>query len=324
MYGNGCEGRSLSRLCVEVLTSILLVAGCGSSGQSTDGANGGDPSVLFVADIAHGAIGGFANADPAAGSMLAGRVISGVTGLGGNLAYDESRDSLYASKGGTVVVFDHASLASGAAAPSRTLTPSGSSFVTLSLFLDKSTDQLYVGGDRQSGDGAVLVFANASTVSGTKAPDRTMVVPIGVHTFTLDASRSILYVLGAITGIHVYENANTASGTLSQARVIGGFTSATGLSVDTGRDRLYVADVFAGIRFIADASSPSAAASPDGVPIPNAHFATVDAAHDRLYVGAYDKAYILDDASTLTNALPASAVGALAPAGSSIAGFAFP
>ena len=311
---------------VTVLASMTFLAGCGSSGEGADGSspNGAGPSVLFVADIAHGAIGGFADADPAVGSMLAGRVISGVTGLGGNLAYDESRDSLYASKGSTVVVFDHASVASGAVAPSRTLMLSGSSFVALSLFLDKSTDQLYVGGDRQSGDGAILVFANASTVSGTKAPDRTMVVPIGVHTFTIDASRSILYVLGAITGVHVYENANTASGTLSPARVIGGFTSATGLSVDTGRDRLYVADVFAGIRFVADASSASSAASPGGVPIPNAHFATVDAAHDRLYVGAYDKAYILDDASTLTNALPASAVGALAPAGSSIAGFAFP
>jgi hypothetical protein len=311
---------------VGVFASTLLLAGCGSSGQGTTGqSNGGQPSILYVADIAHGAIGGFADADPAAGAMLAGRVISGVTGLGGNLAYDESRDSLYASKGGTVVVFDQASLASGTVMPSRTLTPSGGPFVSLSLLLDKSTDQLYVGANRQSGDGVVLVFAGASTLSGSKAPDRTMVVPNGVNTFTLDTSRSILYVLGAIIGVHVYENADTASGTLSPARVIGGFTSATGLSIDAGRDRLYVADVFAGIRFIPDASSPSSAASPGAVPIPNAHFATVDATNDRLYVGAYEKAYILDNASALvTGTLPASAVGALAPAGSSIAGFAFP
>jgi len=123
--------------------------------------------------------------------------------------------------------------------------------------------------------------------------------------------------------VHVYTNVDTASGALTPARVVSGVVSASGLAVDTARDRLYVADVSAGIRFVGSASASSTTTA-GTVPIPNAHFATVDAANDRLYVGAYDKAYILDGASALVDGtLPKAAVGALAPAGSSIMGFAF-
>jgi len=305
---------------VAVFLSVVFLSACGGGGGSAGSSD--PPNVLFAVDIAHSAIGAFPTLNPAAGSSVSGHVISGVNHLGHGLAYDAARDELYAIAADRIVVFAHASTAGAGATPSRSITPPAGFVWMSSLYLDRTNDRLYVGGGRTY-DGQIVVFAHASTASGAVVPERTMTINEGVNYFAIDPVKSMLYVVNSVVGVHVYANSDTATGLLQQTRGIN-VSGGNGVAVDPLRDRVYVSDVFHGVHLITQASTASPTIAGTMV-LANAQFVTLDAANDRLYVGAYDKAYIFNQASLLgPGSSPAAGVALLAPSGSSVAAFAFP
>jgi hypothetical protein len=270
----------------------------------------------------HGVVGAFPVLDPQPGSSVTGKAIS-VPLLGQDLAYVAATDELYAASGLNIVVLPRASTASGSVAPSRTITisPSVGLVSSISLFLDKANDILFVGGERTY-DGVILAINHASTANGTVTPDRTMILGSGVSSFTVDTSRSLLYVVNSLAGVHVYQNAYAATGAITPSYTMNSVTG-SGLALDASRDRLYVADTSRGIHIVSQASSSTSYSDLGAIAVANARIITLDQPNDRLYVGAYNNAYVLDNVSALSAGatVPGASITA---AGSSIAGFAFP
>jgi hypothetical protein len=302
------------------LAALLTLSACGGGGGGNSGGNPGSGNVLFVADIGHNTVAAFPDLNPPAGSVVSGDTFS-VSLLGPSLAYKADTDELYVASGGSVAVYSNASRAKGSPLPARTITVPGVDLVgTPVIYLDKIQDVLYVGGARAY-DGAIVAINHASTASGSVIPNRTMTIGDGVNFFTVDPTHSVLYVLNSLSGVHVYQNVNTANGAITQSHAWSG--AGTGLAVDPALDRLYVSDPSSGVRVVNQASTSSG--YPAGtLAIPSAKYVTLDATNDRLYIGAYTSAYIVNSASSLGLGSSVPAALTLAPAGSSIAGFAFP
>jgi len=300
------------------LAALLTLSACGGGGGGNSG--GGSGNVLFVADINHGVVAAFPTLDPPAGSTVSGYTIS-VPLLGLSLAYKAEADELYTASGSSVAVYANASRAKGSPSPARTITLQGVNLVgTPVIYLDKTHDVLYIGGTRTY-DGAIAAVSHASTASGSVTPDRTMTFSAGVNFFTVDPGRSVLYVLNSLAGVHVYQDADTADGAMTQSH--GWPSSGTGLAIDPVNDRLYVSDPVRGIQIV-DKASSSSGSQAGTLAIPSAHYVTLDAGNDRLYVGAYTSAYIINNASALGAGSQVPAALSVASEGSSIAGFAFP
>jgi hypothetical protein len=123
--------------------------------------------------------------------------------------------------------------------------------------------------------------------------------------------------------VHVFPNIDAASGTVFAARHMLLATGVAGVAIDPGRDRLYAADPFGGVTIVNGASTASPVTI-GTVAVPNARVVAVDAAQDRLYVGAYDKAYVLDHASSLAAGTLVPAAALVGAPGTSVGGFAFP
>lgn len=286
------------------------LAGCGGREQV-------QPALLYAVDVTNGAIGTYPVLAPPAGP-LSGRVIGGVPAIGYSIAYDASTDRLLAVSAGKVVVYDGASKAEGGILPSRSIEPStGTLGYPYALAYDKARDTAYLLGTTPSG-GAVQAFRGAGTASGSQAP--AFQIDVGrAQTMALDPGRSTLYLSSA--GVVTALAFDPDTGAPGASRLMA--ATGSGVSVDPGRDRLYVADVSGGVTILDGASSgggtPAAV-----VAVANAQFVTVDPRGDRLYLGASDKVYVLEGASALGTQAVSAARAARAPAGTSIAGFAFP
>ena len=100
---------------------LALAVSCGGGGGASVNGSDGTGNTLFVSDVNHGVIGAFPVLDPRPGSSVTGKTIS-VPLLGQNLAYVAATDELYATSGSNIIVLPRASTASGAVAPSRTIT----------------------------------------------------------------------------------------------------------------------------------------------------------------------------------------------------------
>ena len=305
------------------LAALLTLSACGGGGggNSGGGNSGGDSgNVLFVADINNGVVAAFPTLNPPTGSAVSGETIS-VPLLGPSLAYRAESDELYTASGSSVAVYANASRAKGSPSPARTITLQGVDLVGMPvIYLDKTHDVLYVGGTRTY-DGAIAAISHASTANGPVTPDRTMTFSAGVNFFTVDPVRSVLYVLNSLAGVHVFQHADTAAGAMTQSHDWS--SSGTGLAIDPVNDRLYVSDPIMGLQVVGQASSSSGFQA-GTLAIPSAHYVTLDAGNDRLYVGAYTSAYIINNASTLGAGSQVPAALTMAPNGCSIAGFAFP
>lgn len=303
-------------------TALVLAACGGGSSTSTDSTTpSGAGATLFVADRANAAVAVFSTLSPTPGTTLSGRVLSGLTNFEGGIAYDSGRDALYAVTGTSISVYAQASTLSGHAVPARTIVPTGTSItVGIAVVYDKTHDRLYFGGAEPS-NGIVLVFEAASTLNGSVAPSR--IVRVGsLNAFTVDTQRSILYVGGATIGVDIYDNFDTLSGLVLPSRRING-VSALGIAVDASRDLLYTSDVFSGVGVFSNASSPTLVSNLALIQISSAYSLAVDPSHDRLYVGAYDKGYVIDNVSTFHGNATAAAAVVSSPT-SVISGFAFP
>lgn len=342
---------------------ILLAAGCGGGGGGGDagsaaasndsaaapareavpqtGADLGTVAAptaagvakLFVADRANGVIATFESTAPAGSSLDQAPLVQvpGVT----RIAYDDTRDILYASSGlDVVLVFRRASRLGAQPSASRTIRlPAGAAGI-VGLHLDEENDVLYVGAGGTH-EGRVFVFSAASSESAGATPNRTLTLSSSLNAMAIDTARALLYATDSSPGVLVYPGLDSVDGAIRPARRVLTNASASSLAIDATRDRLYLADVFAGVHVVDGMSqvepfTPGPFTGPTFPPfaatiaIANAFEVAVDAGDDRLYVGAYDKGYVLEGASRLQQATPAPAVAVVGPEGAAISGFAYP
>jgi hypothetical protein len=292
------------------------------------------PEFLFVAIQGAQSILSFQTQNPAPGTTPQAKVISGIQGfLGEALAYDAANDRLYASTGPNILVFDKASTLSGAVPPSRTIQATSTGILFLSnIAFDKATDTLYLSGSAQYQD-VLAIIGNASTASGNVTPAHSYAIASGSRGFTVDMQRKLLYGLGSTIGVFVFDLTGLQEmvgnmPTINQAvrvMTMPALGVMTGLSIDQARDRLYIAGT--GKLAVVDGASTAAGnAANQSFNIP-AHSATFDPSNDRLYVGAANSAYIINNASALQSGstLPATVVvGTNSQVNYLVGGFAFP
>lgn len=340
---NGRAGRALA-----AAAALLVLVGCGGGGGSNGSPNPGsggststDGYVLFATDIVGGFITAFRTADPPAGQLLAGHVVEHSDG-GATIAYDAVHDDLYAvhayaSQEDVIIdVFAHASQMSDDAAPSRSILVTGYvvPFATAIAF-DAARNELWLGGLTGNGGnngGRLTVFANASSLSGAAAPTRDIQGLPDFSTFAVDTTHDMLYLAGGggvMHGVYAFANASalTSSTAATTSRAIEGVDGVSTylITVDDQRDVLYVPSPSGGLGIVHGAST----ATPTVTTLrfaPDASCCTtaaIDSKNDRLFVGAYANAYVLDSASKATAATVTPAAAVTSP-GASIFSFAFP
>lgn len=310
--------RAITRFKAAAAVAVMaLLAACGGGAADSPAdaharalaATGEMPAAqlhLFAPDLENATIAGFAPRAPGAGEMLAPRSLAVQPGIGNNVQLDRARDQLYAISGRHVVVYgDAASLAPGAL-PLRRFPLPAALRTPRTLYLDRTNDVLYVGGDAAAG-GAIAAYLSAHTVTGIAAkPARMLFVDGGVAFFTVDVLRRRLYVADDAGAVRAYAGIDAARGLLAPVNsypVLG-----SGLAVDAVHDRLYVADLFAGLILVDHASAPAAVVSAT-LSIPDARQVAFDAQQDRAIVSAEHEFYVFEHASALgaASALPAPA-----------------
>jgi hypothetical protein len=205
----------------------------------------------ILATNSKGSILFFDNASTVNGNTAPTRVLTGSnTGIPiTNISYmalDESRDLLYVASSGDAMirVFAHASTINGNIAPVRTFTDTSLLTGSKRMFVDSKNDRLYY-----LYPAGILVFNNASSDSGTVAPNRTIAGSNTTFNYawgiTLDLSRNLIYVADqSAATIDVFANADTANGNIAPTHVIQAVAlhGAAGISLNSATDRLYAAD----------------------------------------------------------------------------------
>ncbi|MEM7562563.1 MAG: hypothetical protein AAF353_05880 [Pseudomonadota bacterium] len=137
-----------------------------------------------------------------------------------------------------VFSFSNANSVDGNMTPITVLAGANTTFdFPAGIAVDTANDYLYVANVDQS---SILVFHNASTVTGNIAPDRTitggsLINPVNV---VYDNSNDRLYVAGN-HGINIYDNASMQDGATAPSRSITGQSIAGGLFYDATSDRLF-------------------------------------------------------------------------------------
>jgi DNA-binding beta-propeller fold protein YncE len=176
------------------------------------------------------------------GLSLSSCVISprrGVNGGGGGTGIGQ----LYIANqsGNTILRFAGATAVSNNVAPTATISSSSPALSSPRyIFLDSTNNRLYVA---NSGASSILVFDNASKLSGSVTPTRVITsVNLGTPTdVALDPVNNLLYVADNLE-IVVFGNASTVTGNTPALRVIlPGFTPGA-LHLDATSNRLFAAD----------------------------------------------------------------------------------
>ncbi|HET7200623.1 MAG TPA: hypothetical protein VFI80_07420, partial [Burkholderiales bacterium] len=297
------------------------LAACGGGGYGGGGMSmpvmGVGPSKLFAADSTDMAIGSLANPNPATGSLMVDRTITGSfyvqlsTNIG-SLALDTVNDRLYVGNGTTIPVFNNASTDNGDVFRSGTITSNPAIGNTGSMFLDAVHDSLYVGDDVVE----VKVFSPASTLTGLSTPRHITGMTTPIHGVAVDTgTNNILYVSNENAGTHqisVFDNADTVTNAAPSRTIVptvsGVNLAVGGIAFDATHDLLYVAPG-AGANGIMVFSTPNTAhgmiAPTQTLTItsaPGILKVVVDGPNDRLYaVGSNGHVYLIEVASTLTS-----------------------
>ncbi len=210
----------------------------------------------------------FSSASTMSSGATPTRMISGVsTSLNQphGLWIDESRDLLYVasrfdatgSAPGNVLVWANASTVSGPVAPTIIGGPVNTGLAQpFNVFIDEANDVLYVASANDNGvssDPAIVVFNNASTLSGDVPYDRKIAGPLTtfashqtVHNVILDSVHNDLYVAHHQSDVLVFSPGDTATGDISPARTLTGFKNVLGLFYIPSEDTLYVSDAAEG------------------------------------------------------------------------------
>jgi len=305
---------------------VATVPGCVPGGSAT-GAN-----VLFGADLNTGTLTAFKTLTPSC-EVWESHVFATVTRVANGIAYDARRDELYVlavQEYGPqeVDVYAHASVLAPGATPTRSITLSAFA-IARAISLDTAQDRLWVGGERTTwadDGGEIDMYENASTRSGPAVADRQIRNIPGVVNMALDTTHAILY---AVAGVHDSVMAFAGTDTLTDGATptftIGGTAGSFGIAIDGARDIAYLPNPASGLRIVRHASTglPDTAIM---VPFDGAKalMATVDSKNDRLYLGGFAGAYVIDHASALTPSSPLPAPAASAASSVVIGGFAMP
>lgn len=325
---------SLLSLCLLVLTACGGGGGGGGS-TATSPSQPTSPPVLtgntiFIGDSGNQKIAAVDTLTPTPGT-LAAKVFTTDASAWFDAAFDSARDELYVAAFTKINVYANARKLDGTITASRTITPAINGYNSLArVVLDKPNDRLYIG-FKAPFSGGVAVFEQASKLNGAVAPSRIISGNISHDNFTLDLKRNLLYTSWNSTTpaeVYVFEHIDTFNGEASIARRISmpGFVQR--LSIDSSRDRLYMVTGKGGV-IVLDGPSTAAgrpAVTTFSLPTSNSGSAvTIDAANDRLYLGFADQAFVLNDASKLTNSTgTAQAAAIMAPANTKISYFAVP
>jgi len=241
-----------------VLAGIMLLAlgayhvsGCGGSSTGLYPYPTISYGILYVANTGNNAILSFrratyvnGNATPNTNLAGASTTISGPT----HIFVDRTNDRIFIANttANSVLIYDHASKATGNTAPSRTLAGATTNLnLPGGIFVDTSNNFLYVA---NAGGNSITVYNNASTVKGDTAPSREITglnnTPGGLG---VDTRRNILYC--ALTGtnsVAVWTLAAQVNGATPPTRTITGLNTLLnapdGIYMDIATDRLYVAN----------------------------------------------------------------------------------
>ena len=163
---------------------------------------------------------------------------SGGSGGGGGTT---TIGQLYVATPNGILRFSHAEASNGNVAPDTTVT--ASQLVSPQhLFLDINNNRLYVASE---GSNSIVIFDNASTLSGATTPTRVingnltgLVSPIDV---TVDTVLDQLYVAQG-TSILVFAPASSVNGNAAPTRTINMGVTIGGIYVDPNNDQLYFTD----------------------------------------------------------------------------------
>lgn len=262
--------------------------------------------MIFIGDSGNQKMAAIDTLTPTPGA-LAATVFTNDESSWFDAAFDSSRNELYVAAFTKINVYANASKLGGAIVASRTIIPAINGYNSLKrVVLDKANDRLYIS-FKAPFSGGLAVFEQASKLNGTVAPSRIISGNISQDNLTLDLKRNLLYTSWTGTSpaeVYVFEHIDTFNGEAAIARRISIPNFVNRLSIDSGRDRLYMV-AGTGAAIILDGAS-TAAGSPAvttlSLPtVGNASAVTIDAANDRLYLGFDAQAFVLNDASKLTN-----------------------
>jgi hypothetical protein len=171
----------------------------------------------------------------------------GPIGNTGSMFVDSPHDLLYVGDDFVgVKVFTGASMATGSPSPRSITGDFGTTFQIHGVAVDTTSNNvLYVSNtNHTTSSDQISVFNNATTVSGSNPPDRTITPnpasPVGG--IFLDTGNNLLYVAGgsASAAVMVFDHASTANGSTPPAKVLSAFPSGIlNVVVDPVHDRLY-------------------------------------------------------------------------------------
>src|SRR5215467_9275367 len=150
---------------------------------------------------------------------------------------------LYVTTPNSILRYSNAEGSIGNVAPTGTITGASTGLSSpRHLLVDTSANRLYVA---NQGGSSVLIFDNASTLTGNVAPTRVisgnatkLVAPIDV---ALDTTNNLLYVADG-TSILVFASASSVSGNTPPVRNINMGITIGGLFLDATNNQLYVSD----------------------------------------------------------------------------------
>jgi hypothetical protein len=264
----GSAGNSTPSPGSQIVDRVITGSNTMLSSSLTDFALDAAHDRLYVSDLRSILV--FDNISTANGNVAPSRVLSSFGPLGGfvGIYLDTVNDRLYAGvnlgfQTNEVRVFNNASTASNAA-PTRTFTFT-SNFLT-DLAVDTTKDIAYVHNlDSITNLTQISVFDNASALSGSVTPNRTIAIgdsfssgsAIGMF---IDPGNDRLYA-PRIGQIMVFDAASTKSGPVSgsgaPSRTINlSFADYSNIFVELTANRLYSADI-AGVNIIDNASTVS-------------------------------------------------------------------
>jgi len=168
------------------------------------------------------------------------RTVGGGTGSGSGGGSTGTGGQLYVATPSAILRFSNVETSNGNVAPSATITT-----VALSspqhITIDTINDRLYVA---NQGTSSVLIFDNASTLSGSATPRALIGGATGLSRpvdVAIDTTNDILYVADGIN-ILVYTSASTISGNQTPAASIAVGTNIGGMFLDVTNDQLYFTD----------------------------------------------------------------------------------
>ncbi len=166
------------------------------------------------------------------------------SGGGGNVNQGRLYVSMPAAN--TIVRFDNAFTANGAATPGGTLTGAATQLSSPQhLLIDTQNNRLFVADPAGS---SVLVFESATTKTGNTAPDRTIsgaaTTLNAPNALALDASNNLLYVADGLN-VLVFASASTITGNTPPIKTLGTGFGAGALFLDQTNNRLFAANTLA-------------------------------------------------------------------------------